>query len=76
MSAAVHTGWRSVVPGNCSACGYPDGWTVDGRGNVMCECEACPDCGCLDAYGFHDSGCPVLTEDTAANDDEAGEGAR
>lgn len=58
----VHTGWRSVTPGPCDACGYDDGWTVDGRGNVLCDCQACPSCGLVDAYGMHEPGCSVLDQ--------------
>lgn len=65
MSATVHTGWRSVTPGACFECGQDDAWTVDGRGNVLCDCQACPDCGLVDAYGFHEPGCPALATDDA-----------
>ena len=60
MATTVNTGWREVTPGNCDSCGFDDGWQVDGRGNVMCDCQACPDCGSLDAYGFHNEDCPEL----------------
>lgn len=56
----VNTGWREVTPGACSLCGGRDRWECDGRGNVLCECQACEYCGVLDAYGFHDSDCPTL----------------
>lgn len=56
----VNTEWRKKTPGKCGLCGETDGWTVDGRGNVLCECQACPDCGIIDAYGFHNPGCPEL----------------
>jgi hypothetical protein len=56
----VHTGWRKVTPGACYICGFDDRWSVDGRGNVLCDCQACPDCGIVDAYWFHESGCPTL----------------
>ena len=62
MAKTVDTGWRKVTPGPCDACGFDDGWTCDGRGNVMCDCQACPDCGIVDAYGFHEPGCPVLAD--------------
>lgn len=58
----VFTGWRKVTPGNCSNCGFDDDWDCDGRGNVMCSCQACPDCGIVDAYGFHNEGCSQLDE--------------
>jgi hypothetical protein len=58
----VSTGWRSITPGDCYYCGYDDDWTCDGRGNVMCGCHACPDCGLVDAYGMHEPGCPCLEE--------------
>lgn len=64
MAATVFTGWRTVTPGACSECGCDDDWTCDGRGNVMCGCQACPDCGLLDAYGFHETGCPQLADET------------
>lgn len=59
MSATVFTGWRTVTPGRCLACGSDD-WSCDGRGNILCSCQSCPDCGILDAYGFHEAGCPQL----------------
>lgn len=65
MAVTVKTGClndRKVTPGSCHVCGFDDGWSVDGRGNVLCDCQACPDCGLLDAYGFHESDCPVLQE--------------
>ena len=61
----VSTGWRTFAPGKCLECGFDDKWTVDGRGNVMCSCQACPDCGIIDAYGFHEPQCPVLNETEA-----------
>jgi len=60
----VFTGWRSITPGPCYFCGFDDSWTCDGRGNVMCECQACVDCGIVDCYGFHEPGCPQITEET------------
>ena len=63
MATTVHTGWREVTPGACCICGFEDGWSCDGRGNVLCECQACADCGILDAYGFHEAGCPMLAPD-------------
>lgn len=65
MSKSVHTGWRWVTPGKCSECGFDSDWLVDGRGNVMCDCHACPDCGLVDAYGFHNPGCPQLEKETS-----------
>ena len=62
MAITVNTGWRNVTPGECLGCGFHDDWTVDGRGNVLCGCQACPDCGILDAYGFHNTGCTQLQE--------------
>ena len=62
MAITVNTGWRNVQPGRCAECGFDDDWTADGRGNILCGCQACPDCGILDAYGFHESGCPQLRE--------------
>ncbi len=71
MTRSVFTGWRTVVPGECFQCGSDDDWTCDGRGNVLCGCQACVDCGILDAYGFHDPGCPQLDspEDDEENDE-------
>ena len=63
MSATVHTGWRWVTPGCCSECGEDDQWQVDGRGNVLCACSACPDCGLVDAYGMHEPACPQVVSD-------------
>lgn len=62
MAATVHTGWRFVTGGACSVCGDTDGWDVDGRGNVYCDCQRCPDCGFFDAYGFVCS-CEAVTDD-------------
>jgi hypothetical protein len=59
----VFTGWKTVTPGKCCECGENDQWECDGRGNIMCNCQACPDCGILDAYNFHNSGCPMLKEE-------------
>lgn len=59
----VSTGWRLVTPGACPHCGEDDGWHVSGRGGVICECEACPECGEIEAGGgWHAPGCPVLAE--------------
>lgn len=68
MATTVSTGYRTITPGRCGICGYSDGWQVDGRCNVLCDCQSCPDCGIVDAYGFHEPGCPVLTGD----DDDTG----
>jgi len=65
MSETVFTGWREITPGKCYECGFNDGWTVDGRGNVLCDCQACVDCGIIDAYGFHESDCPRLDDNGA-----------
>jgi len=62
MAQTVSTGWREVTPGACRECGSDDAWDCDERGNVKCECQACPDCGIVDAYGFHNPGCAVLAE--------------
>ena len=66
----LNTGWRRHTPGACSECGSNDEWTVDGRGNIQCACQACPDCLIIDAYGFHEPGCPTLADD---DDDECPE---
>ena len=63
MASQVFTGWRSLIPGKCLECGSAEDWSCDGRGNVLCDCQACPDCGILDAYGFHNPGCPVLAHE-------------
>lgn len=66
MATTVHTGWRAVTPGGCHECGFDDEWVCDGRGNVMCAlCQQCPDCGIVDAYGFHNAGCPQIQEEDA-----------
>lgn len=62
MAATVFTGWRTITPGKCFECGETDNWQCDGRGNVLCDCQACPDCGIVDAYGFHEANCPQLAE--------------
>ena len=49
--------------GKCFECGSEDDWHEDGRGNVLCGCQACPDCGMVDAYGFHNAGCPQVREE-------------
>lgn len=54
MSVSVFTGWRTITPGRCFECGSKDEWQCDGRGNVQCACQACPDCGIIDAYGVHE----------------------
>ena len=66
MAISVFTGWRTKTPGKCFECGSDNEWECDGRGNVLCGCQACPDCGCLDAYGFHNAGCAAL--DNVVND--------
>ncbi len=71
MAKQVFTGWRTVTPGKCSECGCDDDWSCDGRGNVLCGCQACGECGMLDAYGFHESGCPLLKEAEEEPEEEA-----
>jgi hypothetical protein len=58
----LFTGWRTVTPGECAECGFDDEWIVDGRGNILCSCQACPDCGIVDAYGFHEQDCTALEQ--------------
>lgn len=62
MAKTVNTGWRNVTPGRCDCCGFDDGWFCDGRGNVTCDCQACPDCGSTDVYNFHETGCQALKD--------------
>lgn len=60
MAKTVSTGWQEVTPGECQECGFDDCWECDGRGNILCDCQACPECGLVDAYGMHNPGCPCL----------------
>jgi hypothetical protein len=62
MPKSVFTGWRTKTPGTCMECGFDDQWTCDGRGNVLCDCQACPDCHLVDAYGMHEANCPQLDQ--------------
>lgn len=62
MAHAVETGWETRTPGKCGICGFEDGWQCDGRGNVLCDCQACAECGIVDAYNMHEPGCPVLDQ--------------
>ena len=62
MATKVFTGWKTVEPGRCFECGFDDEWTCDGRGNILCSCQACPDCGIIDASNFHEADCPRLQE--------------
>ncbi|TFH47691.1 MAG: hypothetical protein E4G89_07535 [Methanothrix sp.] len=62
MAKTVNTGWRTVNPGECFQCGMDSDWEVDGRGNILCSCQACTECGELSAYNFHDESCPLLEE--------------
>lgn len=55
MAREVFTGWRTVRPGACTVCGFDDGWDCDGRGNVFCDCQRCPDCDEFD--GTHNELC-------------------
>jgi hypothetical protein len=64
----VDTGWRKVTPGKCMECGFDENWQVDGRGNVLCSCQACPDCLLVSAYGFHEPGCPAVEEEDGGDD--------
>lgn len=66
----VNTGWRTVTPGTCCDCGFDNDWSCDGRGNILCGCQSCLDCGIASAYGFHEPGCPSLE----AEDDDEDEG--
>lgn len=71
MAKSVFTGWRTVTPGKCCECGCDDDWSDDGRGNVLCGCQACAECGELSAYGFHAQGCPALEEGEPSEEEEA-----
>lgn len=53
----VFTGWRTVKPGKCMECGSDDGWNVDGRGTVYCDCQRCSECNEFDG---HDANCSEL----------------
>lgn len=69
MAKSCFTGWRTVTPGACHECGESDDYSCDGRGNVLCACQACPDCGLLDAYGFHESDCAQLGDHSIQEDE-------
>jgi hypothetical protein len=71
MAKTVFTGWRTVTPGECSCCGFDDDWSCDGRGAVLCGCQACAECGELSAEGFHAQGCPELEEESEGPEEEA-----
>jgi hypothetical protein len=64
MAKTVNTGGRTITPGDCDICGFDSDWECDGRGNVLCSCQVCPDCGLVDAYGFHESNCIRLEENS------------
>lgn len=66
MAKTVSTGWRSITPGECVECGSDDCWDCDGRGAVLCSCQACPYCGMLSAEGFHEQDCPATLSDEDA----------
>lgn len=73
----VNTGWRGVTPGKCMCCGYADGWGVDGRGSIMCDCQLSGEDGCEGfdfghdgavcpdhgCWGDDDSGCPMCRKE-------------
>jgi hypothetical protein len=63
MATTVSTGYRTVTPGPCFVCGSDDDYEDDGRGNITCSCQACPDCGSRDVYGLHEAGCPYIAAD-------------
>lgn len=63
MAKTVFTGWRKVTPGRCLLCGFDKYWICDGRGNILCECQACVECGELSADNFHAGNCPTLVVD-------------
>lgn len=54
MAETVFTGWRTETPGDCMVCGFDNEWDCDGRGNIFCSCQACPECGMGDG---HEIGC-------------------
>lgn len=41
---------RRITPGRCLECGERDGWDIDGRGTIFCECQTCPQCGEHDGH--------------------------
>jgi len=58
MARTVSDGRSRWTLGTCELCGFDDGWeTIDGRGNILCNCQACIICGRLSAYGFHERWC-------------------
>jgi hypothetical protein len=63
VAKIVFTGWREVTPSMCGYCGSSDNWQCDGRGNILCDCQACPDCGIIDSYGFHNPDCSRLEKE-------------
>jgi hypothetical protein len=65
MSTTVHTGWKTVTPGRCMLCGFDDGWSCDGRGTILCDCQLCSWCGTPDGDG-HTQGCPELEDQDQA----------
>jgi hypothetical protein len=73
MAVTVSTGWRLRTPGVCLECGSEDDWHEDGRGFILCGCQACPDCGELSAENFHAADCPQLDEEWADDDREDGD---
>lgn len=50
MAETVFTGWRTVTPGKCMLCGCSDDWECDGRGNILCNCQRCHECGEHDGH--------------------------
>lgn len=54
----------------CHECGSDSDFIEDGRGNVLCSCQACPDCDMVDAYGFHEPGCPRVRDDYDAEGED------
>lgn len=54
----------------CDECGSDRDFIEDGRGNILCACQACPDCNMVDAYGFHEPGCPRVRDDYDAEDED------
>lgn len=45
----------------CSECGFDDDWHENGRGDLFCGCQVCPECHEMDP-GWHAAGCSELEQ--------------